>query len=359
MAVCKKLIYSNDGLFSEMLSRNLYECDSVCFALLDALRKSRKEEAVYWAYELQLSCEYELLDKTMVRAWLLYLGPPNIQWLDAWFNNYAEKLALVAGFCVLYPVKKPRVASMLKTFYIAGRGFSDKQDMGRIEDAIQKNNPFAAYLWIGPGYEKSPTAIVDFISAFVDYSELFDSLRKAMCVVGNLNIKILLAAAAVQLLCLSSYPESLCIDENDRDIVNKLVCGWDLVVGIKRRIYPILDSMLPLGIGRVTQGEGLNIGWREIMTQRGSVFWKKQFERITDNCETLETVVTELFPDDIPDEWGLVAKNVSHPVKAGKYKIHIKPSYRMKQVWGFAPVIRSSWDNRLQALFKASCCPDR
>ena len=342
-----------------MLSRNLYECDSVCFALLDALRKSRREEAVYWAYELLFSCEYELLDKTMIRAWLLYLGPPNIHWLDAWFSDSCEKLVLVAGFCTLYSVKKPRVASMLKTFYIAGRGFSDTQDMGRIEDAIQKNNPFAAYLWIGPGYKKSPTALLDFITAFVESTELFDSLRKAMGVVGNIQVKTLLGAAAVQLLCLSSYPDCFCVDKQCCEFVNGLLSNWDKITGIKRRLYPILDSMLPCGIGRVTQAEGLNIGWREIMTRRGLAFWKKQYERITDDCETLETVIYELFPDDIPDEWGLVAKNCSHPVKADKYKIHIKPSYRMKQIWGFIPVIRSLWDNRLQALFKASWCPDK
>jgi hypothetical protein len=115
--------------------------------------------------------------------------------------------------------------------------------------------------------------------------------------------------------------------------------------------------MLLHGVGRVTQENGLNIGWREILTN-GCVFWKSQMERIIDD-DSQETVYEELFPDDIPDEWGLEAKNISHPIKSDSYKMHTKLSYRMKLVWGWAPVLRRSWEPRLKALFKAALVPDK
>ena len=346
---------------SEMLSRNFYECEEVCLALLDSLRKGRSKEAVYWAYELQLSQEHELLEKTMIRAWLLFLGPPNIHWLDAWFalgpdGKMDEKLALIDGFVSLYPLKKRKVPSMLKTFYIAGRGFSDKQDMERVEKGIVGNDPFSVYWWLGPGYEKAPTALLDFVAGFVDSVELFDSLRKAMASIGSLQMKNLLGAAAVQLLCLSSYPDAYVIVEEALKDVSAYKEEWNFD-GKERRRYPILETMLPHGGGRVTQNEGLNICWREILT-KGCAFWKSQMERIIDDTSQ-EAVYAELFPDDIPDEWGLEAKNKSHPVKSDSYKMHTKQSYRMKLVWGFAPVLRKAWEPRIKSLFKAASMPDK
>lgn len=344
---------------SEMLSRNFYECEEVCLALLDSLRCGRSKEAVYWAYELQISQEHELLEKTIIRAWLLYLGPPNIHWLDAWFNSTTEdeKLVLIDGFVSLYPVKKRKVPSMLKTFYIAGRGFSEKQDMERVETGIAGNDPFSVYWWLGPGYEKSPSALLEFVAGFVDSTELFDSLRKAMAVIGSLQVKNLLGAAAVQLLCMSSYPDSYVVAEGVLKDVSAYKEEWDLDYGKERRHYPILEKMLLHGGGRVTQNEGLNICWREILT-KGCVFWKSQMERIVDD-DSQETVYAELFPDDIPDEWNLDAKNKSHPVKSDSYKMHTKQSYRMKLVWGFAPVLRKAWEPRIKSLFKAASMPDK
>lgn len=341
-----------------MLSRNFYECEEVCLALLDSLRKGRSKEAVYWAYELQLSEEHELLEKTIIRAWLLYLGPPNIHWLDAWFASTTEdeKLALIYGFVSLYPLKKRKVPSMLKTFYIAGRGFSDKQDMERIDTGIAGNDPFSVYWWVGPGYEKSPSALVEFVAGFVDSVELFDSLRKALASIGSLQMKNLLGAAAVQLLCLSSYPDSYCIGEEALKDVSAYKEEWDFE-GKERRLYPILETMLLHGGGRVTQNEGINICWRDILT-KGCVFWKRQMERIVDDTSQ-EAVYTELFPDDIPDEWGLEPKNISHPVKSDSYKMHTKQNYRMKLVWGFSPILRKAWEPRIKALFKAALVPDK
>ena len=342
-----------------MLSRNFYECDEVCLALLDSLRRGRSKEAVYWAYELQLSEEHELLEKTIIRAWLLYLGPPNIHWLDAWFalGQMDMKLALISGFVSLYPSKKPKVPSMLKTFYIAGRGFSEKQDMERVNTGINTNDPFSVYWWVGPGYEKSPSALLEFVAGFVDSAELFDSLRKAMGAIGSLQMKNLLGAAGVQLLCLSSYPESYVVAEGALKDITAYKEEWDLDYGKERRLYPILEDMLPHGGGRVTQNDGLNIGWREILT-KGCVFWKNQMDRIVDD-DSQEAIYAELFPDDIPDEWGLKDKDISHPVKSDTYKMYTKQSYRMKVVWGFAPVLRKNWEPRLKTLFKAALFPDK
>jgi len=344
-----------------MLTRNFYECDEVCLALLDSLRRARSKEAVYWAYELQVSMEHELLEKTMIRAWLLYLGPVNIHWLDSWFavdlDAESTRLALIAGFAGLYTGRKVKVPSMLKTFYIAGRGFATQQDMERVNSGIEANDPFSVYWWLGPGYDKSPSALLEYVSGFVDSVELFDSLRKAMAAIGSLQMKNLLGAVSVQLLCLSSYPDSYVIAEGLIKDITTYKEEWDSEYGKSRRHYPILETMLPHGGGRVTQNDGLNIGWREIL-KTGCAFWKSQMELIVDD-DSQEVVYESIFPDDIPDEWGLDAKNISHPVKSDAYKMYTKQSHRMKIVWGWAPVLRQSWEPRLKSLFKAALVPDK
>jgi len=339
-----------------MLSKNFYECDEVCYALLDSLRYGRSKEAVYWAYELQISHEYELLDKTMIRAWLLFLGAKNIHVLDAWFaNEDAEyRLRLIMEFdCG----KRRKVPMMLKTFYIAGRGFSTVADHDKVNAGIESNNPFSVYMWLGPGYEKAPSALLEVIAGFVDSGDLFDGMRKAMAASASLQLKILLGAAAVQLLCLSSYPDSYELRAESATVCD-YIREWDGYTTKARRIYPILERFVPHGGGRLTQSVGLNIGWRDILGQRGSAFWKAQLSRITDDVSQ-ERVLAELFPDDIPDEWGLGAKCVSHPVKSDKYFITMKNSYRMKLIWGHAPVLRRSWDVRLKGLLKACFAPDK
>jgi len=312
--------------------------------LIDSLYHGRSKEAVFWAEELLLSKEEELLDKTAVRAWILFLGVPCIHWLDAWFSGL-DKLTLISEFPSLI-VKKGRASVPLKTFIMAGRGFSPVADSDRMALAIQENDPFSFYWWAGP-YEKSPSALLETIKDYVEDSLLFNSLEQALKLFP-LTMKNLLLCVATQLLCLKSYP--------DPYVMGPAVLSERSQGSMKaNRLYIVKTSALPCRHVRLKQSEALCKSHKEIMRDAGTGFWKEVYATIIDD-ESLESAVDLFFPDDTPDEWSIETRSVSHPVTFIKYKVLLKPSYRAKLLWGFAPVIRKKW--AVEAAFKACWAPE-
>jgi hypothetical protein len=330
-----------------MLTRYLYDCDEVCYALIDALYKRRPKEAVFWARELVLSKELDILDRTVVRAWLMFLGASHINWLDAWFSG--RDLRLIEEFPSL--IKKGRTALGLKTFIMVARGFSLEQDLDKVSLALEENDPFSFYRW--SAFEKAPSALFEFVKERVDEPSLFDSIGKALDLFSVLSMKSLLTAAAVQLLCLRSYRDNYVISSESKGL--GLLEMYD---GLKQnRAYKIVGSMLPCRHKRNTQWEVLCKSHREIIMGAGSRFWSDVAARISDD-DVFETVSEELFPEDCPDEWSIADRAVSHPDKFVKYKQHIRPTYRCKLLWGFVPALRVEWFDALNTLFKACLAPE-
>ena len=103
------MIQTATACSKKMLTRHFYELDEVCMALLDTLRHSSLE-SVFWARELILSEEDEVLYKTMIKAWLMYLGPDRIDWLTAFTATASTtcKLNLIAEFCEIRSHMKKR-----------------------------------------------------------------------------------------------------------------------------------------------------------------------------------------------------------------------------------------------------------
>lgn len=330
-----------------MLTRYLYDCDEVCYALIDSLYKRRSKEAVFWARELVLSEEIDILDRTVVRAWVLFLGAPHINWLDAWFKN--RDLGLIEEFSDL--IRKGRTQICLKTFVMVGRGFSEVQDLDKVSLAVSENDAFRFYWW--SAFEKAPSALFEFVKTFVDDPSLFDSIEQAFALFSIISMKSLLAAVAVQLLCLKSYPD-IYVGKGQIGQIGQI----PVLNGLKaNRVYKILESMLPCRHLRETQWIALCKSQKEIIDGAGSNFWKKIGATIVDD-DSLERVAEELFPEDCPDEWSIADRAISHPDKFTKYKIYIKPSYRCKKLWGFAPVLRKEWASRIELLFKACLAPE-
>lgn len=309
--------------------------------LIYSLHKGLKKEAVFWAKELILSKEDSMLDRTMIRAWLLFLGPSRIDWLDAWFNGL-DRLSLVQEFCC------GKRKSCCKTFVIAGRGIG-KEDVDRVHRSVEENDPFSFYWCLGESYEKRPSAVVEFVKGFVDDASLFDSLDWALKLFPGIPMKTLISVAAVQLLCLKSYPEPY----NFTSMYEEPV----VISGLKaNRLYKITEQMLPC-IKRTTQAEVLCKNHMDIMLS-GCKFWREKAAGVVDDA-TLESTVDELFPDDSPDEWSLKDRSVSHPVTFKKYKIFIKTEYRASLLWGFRPALRTEWTGRIDGFLKACYAPER
>lgn len=345
-----------------MLTRHFYELESVCYALQDCLRHRRSEEAVFWAREILLSHEDTTLTKTMIQAWIMYMGVCRIDWLDAWFAvdsdvGGCQRLVLVAEFCERGSSVK--VLDLVKTFWIACRGLSPVANEMRVATALEENDPICLYWWLGPSYDKKPTALMAALGEFVDKPELFDSLNKAAACKLSVQLRILLSVCAVQLLCLDSYPDPFVITKSA--FVAELLARDDWIIGLKKsRLFSINNEYLPLGYKRVLQEDALCDSAVKIM-EKGCMFWLNIRALVQDDS-SLESIVDTYFPDDIPDEWSIAIRAQSHPVSVDVYKVHIKPEYRIKLVWGLTrnvPLFLKSWYPVIKLLFKACGVPDR
>jgi len=343
-----------------MLTRHFYELDEVAYALLDCLRYKKTEEAVYWAREILLSHEDETLTMTVIKGWIMYMGASRIDWLDAWFLvddsdvGGCQRLVLIVEFCRRTGGEK----RLWLPFWIACRGLSPVADDDRVSSAISENDPICLYWWLGQQYEKKPSALVSALCAYVDSPELFDGIKKAMAQKLGLHLKTLLAVTAVQLLCLSEYPEEFSVSESAASLVAKLLGSWS--TGLRSsRLFPIRSEQLPRGYKRILQLDALCESAVKVMSS-GCKFWQLIGALIKDD-DTLESVTSEYFPNDIPDEWSTIDRSLSHPVALDVYKVTMKPDYRIKLVWSCKrlPVIRRSWYADMKVLFKACSVPDR
>lgn len=348
-----------------MLTRHFYEIDTVCYALLDSLRHKRSTEAVFWARELVLSYEDETLTKTMVQAWIMFMGSQRIDWLDAWFSvscdaagcdaGGCQRLVLIAEFSERTVVRGQRSAQVL-TFWIASRGLSPVASEDRVVQALGENDPICLYWWLGPAYDKKPSSLLSLLSSYVDSPELFDSLQKAMALKLSVHLRTLLSVCAVQLLCLESYPEPL--QSTRGAFVAELLSMWS-TGGRQSRLFSIKPEMLPQGYKRILQADALCESAVKVMAS-GCKFWQTIGALITDDA-TLESVVDTYFPDDIPDEWSVADRAKSHPVALDVYKVFMKPEYRIKLVWKLkrVPLFRRAMLPQIKLLFKACSVPDR
>jgi hypothetical protein len=343
-----------------MLTRHFYELETVAYALLDCLRYKKEEEAVFWAREIILSHEDETLSITVVKAWIMYMGAARVDWLDAWFLvddsdvGGCQRLVLIVEFCRRTCNEK----RLWLPFWIAVRGLSPVSDDDRVSIAIAENDPICLYWWLGQQYEKKPSTLVSKLCEFVDCPELFDGIKKGLALKLGLHLKTLLAVCAVQVLCLLEYPDRFVASESAGAFVAKLLGSWS--TGLRSsRLFPIRSEQLPRGYKRVLQADTLCESAVKVMSS-GCKFWQLIGALIKDD-DTLESVTSEYFPNDIPDEWSIADRSLSHPVALDIYKVTMKPEYRIKLVWScrYLPVIRRSWYPDMKLLFKACDAPDR
>ena len=314
-----------------MLSIHFYDIDDVCRALLLALRHGRAKEAVFWARELVLSHEEDSLGKTMIKAWLLLLGAPCIQWLDAWTTvkgdvGGCQRLVLVAEFSRLVSGYEGRAP--YQCFVLAARGFAPVADLEKVGAALGEGDPFRLYWHLGP---MKPVLLAEQLCTYVDSPELFDSIKVAIKA-SVIPMSVLLGAAAVQLLCMSEYPATLVLT-CEADVASWL-CEWEPTVGRRSgRLYELESS--------VSESE-LLCSAIDLM-KKGCAYWQGALVLVQDDSSH-ENVVDLHFPDDIPDEWSRSDRAKSHPVHV------VGPSRedKLKNIWSFTPFLMKPWSAKFK-----------
>jgi hypothetical protein len=156
---------------------------------------------------------------------------------------------------------------------------------------------------------------------------------------------------------MSEWPAEL--ELTQQAVVASLLGGWEPLIGRRKgRLYPIKTDMLPRGYKRVTEQEMLYSSAVELM-ENGCQFWKAVRQTIVDDASQ-EEVVSQYFPDDIPDEWSREDRAVSHPDKTETYRVHMKNSYRARVAWGlkFDPAIYKEWGAKFKQLVGDADVPD-
>lgn len=333
-----------------MLSRHFYELYEVAFALHDSLRRGLdcSKESVFWARELLLSEEEDLLHLTVLQAWACWLGAPAVGWLETWLSvgpdvGGCKRMTLVAEFAVLRSAGIGRVSPLQASVMVA-RGFADAADAGRVTAALESNDCFTLYRYLGPEYAKSPSSLIEALSGFVETPELFDGFRNAIKTLrGEIQLKHLLGAFAAQTLCLAEWPAELVLTQ--QTAVATWLAEWESQLDRRGgRIYPIGAHCLPRN------------------HKRGSLVYESAADLMREGCHFWQSMLELDFtlPDGLPSSWSLEDQNISHsPMAAvnGKRTI-IKPADRILAVWGFYPALRKAWTVPLKKLLDGVGLPD-
>lgn len=345
-----------------MLTRHFYELSEVALALHDSLRRGAGAEAVWWARELLLSEEDELLNLTAIQAWTVWLGAAAVSWLDAWTALTAacptaapdlggcRRMALIAEFAALRAAARvPQRRKTVQPFVMVARGFSDVADPERAGVALETNDNFALYRYLGPEYAKSPAGLIEALSGYVETPELFDGFRGAIKTLkGEIQLKHLVAATAAQTLCLPEWPAELVLSQERLAEVATWLGEWEPHIGLRSgRIYTV-PSPLPQ---RHKRGS-LVYGSAAALMKMGCRFWQSMLELcMSDNKEP-----ESILPDGIPETWSTEDQSLSHPIAevAAATRTIIKPDARIRTIWGFTPALRKAWHAPLKKLFDGS-----
>jgi hypothetical protein len=334
-----------------MLTRHLYGLHEVAYSLHNALRHGHGKEAVFWARELILSEEDDTLYLTMLQAWVVWLGAPAVSWLDLWTMldsrdiGGCQRMTLVAEFCRMRnDLPKRRAPYALQAFVMAARGFADIQDLGQVETALETNDAFTFYHYLGPEFAKSPLSVIETVAGYVETPELFNGFKNALKNLrGEIQLKRLIGATAVQTLCMSEWPAEL-EASGQREVAGWLK-EWEPLLGTSAgRIY----TTVALKKGGTTYNYTSPFA---MMREGGCRFWQSLIETIDSekSPEALE-LVARFFPDGLPE---------GPEAAAASGRNVVKPDQRMLAVWGFAPAIRKSWQTPLKQLFDGVGVPDR
>ena len=342
-----------------MLTRHFYELSEVALALHDALRRGAGAEAVWWARELLLSEEDELLNLTVIQAWTVWLGAAEVSWLDAWIALTAaaataatapdlggcRRMALVAEFAALRlsqgsgGSRRPAQA-----FIMVARGFSDVADPERVATALETNDNFALYRYLGPEYAKSPAGLIEALSGYVETPELFDGFRGAIKTLkGEIQLKHLMGAAAAQALCLPEWPAELVLSQARLAEVATWLGEWEPHIGLRSgRIYKMDAGAFP----RKHKRGSLVYGSATELMKAGCRFWQSMLELTLSDDRVADGRLPEgMLPEGMPETWSVEDQSLSHPTVEAVETVSklIKPDIRVRAIWGFTPALRKAW----------------
>jgi hypothetical protein len=331
-----------------MLSKNLYEIDEVVAALQLCLRMFWPR-AHFWAHELVISEEEDLLRKTLRDAWLDYGAPADLallidlHWSDS--NNAALVSRVMAAIQVtgsLAPLLlfnkgtgyRPRVTSATSDPTVLARRSkaddflaateSENMDPEHLKawwisfDSACRCHWFRDAFWLLQAVQ--PTLSSDGIwegimLAARGFPEVKDFIRELRCLPDQVRAQ----AAAVATLCYPSTNLPLPAKAQQVDWSQ-----WSRS-GRGARVYEIpqedLHSQTTRGSLSTKYTNIQDIREPILLLPQGCAYWRRitqaaGFIQTGDEVEipdeAYEAFYDRYFPDDIPDEWSAADQQKSH-----------------------------------------------
>jgi hypothetical protein len=327
-----------------MLSRNLYEISEVVAALQQCLRNAWPR-ALFWAWELTVSEEFELLNKTLKDAWFDYGAPHDPDLLEL-TDTIAMTLRIINAIKMtgsMAPIKmldygklnvRPRVTPATKD---AGRLMRRRRGAEAFVKTLSPTETItheeAARFWIS-FYAAARCGWYRDVFWLLQAGRLIlsdDAIWSALVIAGGPRFKCSAnpidqiraqAASAATLCARPTVPNLPDVRRATRDWE-----FWNSQVGYRSaRMYSINEEALHKETTRGSiPSKYTNIQdirepillltsgcawWRRVSAAAG--FMERGDTMDMPEDEEYEAFYEMYFPDDIPDEWSTVDQQKSH-----------------------------------------------
>ena len=327
-----------------MLSKNLYEIDEVVAALQLCLRMCWPR-AHFWAYELVVSEETDLLRTILIQSWLDYGAPADITLLsDLRSSNIVELVARImaaiqiTGSLAPLTLFNKAVGHRLRvtpatsdptvlarrakgaTAFLAATG-SENMDPDHLKswwisfDSACRCHWFRDAFWLLQAVQPSLSSDGIWTGIMLAARGLTKDFIRSLRDEGSLRAQ----AAAVATLC---YPSRQLISVPQAPYKSS---EWSRLSGRGARLYAIpaeaLHSQTTRGSLSTKYTNIQDIREPILLLPQGCAYWRRitaaaGFIQTDDEVEVpddgYETFYDRHFPDDIPDEWSAADQQKSH-----------------------------------------------
>ena len=270
-------------------TKRLYRLDEVRASLLFCLKDRRFNEAIFWLRELEESFYGGEARRLLLVSWSMNVGLSRLFWLHEWskFGGTRE--------------------GRLRLCW-------------QLLRCSERDSSLWWLLWSGVIPMKYETSsIVDKWNSICSSDDFWNKIDPHPCLEAlQKDMKgydIFARVIACSLSCKVSSASMMAMSTEEPIDLDKTISEWDSLSLRKGRIYEIpsrcLYGMTVRGNGRDTTDEINNFNIKE------SPYWRRAVEPYMSRGNWISDDAKEIFfdtyfPEDIPDEWSLAEKKLSH-----------------------------------------------
>jgi len=304
-------------------TKRLYRLDEVRAAFLFCLLRKRLIEAIFWLRELEDSCFGGEARRLLLVSWTMTIGLSRISWLISWSSHGSTREGRLR-ICWQLLHCSERDSSIWWLLWLGvipiGDGYSSLLDRWNSVCHLDGEE-----FWSRIEVDKRLTICMDSLQYDM---RGYSILAKAVGVASMSHIPS------------SSWKE---VASSPMDI-EKVMEDWESLGMRKGRVYEI-PALCLYGMSWRGAGGDTSEDLHTLTDVYTSAYWKRAITYTTD--EEKEEFYDTYFMDDIPDEWSLKDRQMSHGpgVPAGPlsrwWNLWISPDHLW--IWGKPIYLGTKW----------------